>query len=339
MKLLVWLLRDVAYHPRGYYRLARSIAKKHEVEVWGRPIAPPTIEGPLRVHIDLRVWELLCTPPSYPLTYIINDCLPPAPSAPVIACNPLDMPILLYYLERPLIWDVWEDYRKNYRYEPSYSSYQRFIRRLGWNFLQPLLKRLPIYFSLAEYAYAGLTPFSRSIFLPNAFVSVEGASPLLPELVGKYFLYTGNFSPGWGFWEAVEKALAHPKKPFVFAGSLKSSVVEKRLLERLRDHKAWLGIWGRFIPYPVIQNLQRHCKVLYALYQPLPHLVGKIPSKFYEAAALGIPCIYPEGVSSIWDAFWKNYRDYPQAPRLYWEFYESLLEEGIAIATKAFYGF
>lgn len=317
--LALWLSRDVVYHPRGYYRLACSLAKRFPVVVWGQPMPPVELEGPLVPEVEPSVWSQLTAPPEGgpPVS-----TAPSPPEAPyVIACNPTDLLRALRYGKRILVWDVWEDYAANFRFDPAYRGAKRIARRLAWLTLRPLQAQVPQYW-LAEYTYAGLAPLRHSRFFPNAFVPVENAPPLLPKLVGKYFLHTGNLTESWGVFAALERALEAPTTPFILAGSVKCPRTEARIRSSLRKHQAWLWIRSRFVPYPIIQNLQRHARGLYALYQPLPHLREKLPGKFYEAAAWGIPCLYPRGVSLHWEAFWR----WPGgAAQLFWSHYEPLL--------------
>lgn len=321
----IWLTREVVFHPRGYYRLALSLAKRYPVEVWGRPMPPIHIEGNLQSVIDQKIWHALTEPPP-PLpsmkVFTIGKSEPSRRAAYLtIICNPIDLWRL--FPKRPLLWDVWEDYEKNFKYEPTYTASQRVVRQLLWKGLS-LLRNLPKGYTLAEYAYAGLMPLERSRFLPNAFVKVEDFPPLLPSLAGSYTLYTGNLVESWGLWEAVKAALQSPDRPFIIAGSIKSLSTAKRLREALHTHPQWLWIWGDFVPYPIIQNLQRYAALLYAPYHPLPHLRDKIPGKFYEAMALKVPILYPTGKSVVWDAFWRRYQG-ADAPELYWSYYEEEL--------------
>lgn len=338
----VWLSRDVAFHPRGYYRIALSLAKRWQVRVYGRQFPSTVIEGPLEKLLDEKVWHRLTAPPKVPTSIEVyyvrgggggaapaatnSTHTPPSKSTKAsnitIICNPADL--WRRFFSKRLVWDVWEDYGQNFRYDPAYSPFRRLRRRLLWTLLLPL-RKLPDAYTLAEYTYAPLFPLQASYFLPNAFVQVETEPPLLPDLAGRYTLYTGNLAESWGIMEALQKALETPQSPFILAGSTKSPHIETRIRRALNGHRCWLWIRSRFVPYPVIQNLQRYAALLYALYQPLPHLRDKIPGKFYEAAALGIPILYPEGKSAVWDAFWRRYRKASDASELYWEHYEEEL--------------
>ncbi|MEN2992478.1 MAG: hypothetical protein ABDH91_02875 [Bacteroidia bacterium] len=324
MRFVIWLMRDVAYHPRGYYRLARTLAQRYEVEVWGRPMPSVALEGPLRSEVDPSIWQALCEVPKAPnLAVQYLHFLPPRPHGVLIVCDPAGLAYAALLGVRPHLWDIWEPYAANYTWDPIYTPLQRWVRRLLWAGLTPL-RTWPRAFTLAEYAYAGLTPPERTFFLPNAFVPVEDLPPLLPNLRGAYALYTGNIAPAWGIQRVLQEALAKPDEPFVLAGSLKSKAMARFIAQTLQAHPRWLWVRSRFVPYPVIQNLQRYAHYLYAPYAPLPHLVGRLFGKFYEAAALNLPVIYPKGQSLIWDAFWARYRR-SHSPQLYWTYYQAEL--------------
>ncbi|MCS6789917.1 MAG: hypothetical protein NZ580_02915 [Bacteroidia bacterium] len=323
MEITIWLRHAVAFHPRGYYRLARTLARRFSVSVWGRPFPPACVEGPLQPYIDKVVWSQLSTPPQDISTYTDWRGIPPVTGV-LIAMHPLDIPWAFLRGRSPLLWDVWEDYEANFRFEPAYSFPGRVVRRGIWTFLRLWLSRVRSY-SLAEYPYTLRFPARRSRVFPNAFIEVESAPPLLPHLAGQYALYSGNITWSWGIAEAVSHALQHPNMPLVIAGSIKDKKIASWLRTQLAHHSRWLLIHASFLPYPLIQNLQRYARFLYAFYQPLPHLREKIPGKFYEAAVLGVPVLYTEGVSIVWDSFWQLYRREGVQPWHKWSYYENEL--------------
>jgi hypothetical protein len=49
---------------------------------------------------------------------------------------------------------------------------------------------------------------------------------------------------------------------------------------------------GGTLPYALIQAAQRQADAILALYRPTPSVQHKVPTKFYEAAALGKPLIF-----------------------------------------------
>ncbi len=330
------MARDVVWHPRGYYRLAQSLARHWPTHLIARPMPPLSIEGPLSKELDQTVLATLVappvTPPSLNVTTLHKPWLPAYIKALlglrrwVFVTEPWSAAFLGLLGRRQWIWDVWEDYGANFRHDPAYRLRHRSPRYLLW-----LLAKCasPVAYTLAEYTYAGLFRLGRVRFLPNAFVPLEQAPPLLPNLVKEYHLITGNLTESWGLWDAIEQALEKPTLPLVIAGSIKTPAEEARLQSYLTHHKAWLWLKSYFVPYPVVQNLQRYAGLLYGLYHPLPHIRDKIPGKFYEAAALGVPLRWHKGVSPIWDAFWKRYRDDPNAPTLYWSYYEPMLVDSV----------
>jgi len=297
---------------------------------------PLSLEGPLVKEIDSTTFERLIVPPAYPPNLSLIPLQRPwLPSYLRVMCKlrgwivvtePGSAALLRLKRYKPWIWDVREDYGANLREDPAYRLRHRGIRYLVWLWARGAS---PAGYLLAEYAYAGLMPLTKARFFPNAFVPVENAPPLLPNLVKTYHLITGNLTESWGLWDALEEAVQKPTIPLVIAGSIKTQQEEARLRSYLHRHKAWLWLRSYFVPYPVVQNLQRHAALLYGLYQPLPHIRDKIPGKFYEAAALGVPLRWRQGVSPVWDAFWRRYREEPEAPMLYWAYYEPKLQQWV----------
>ncbi len=334
--ITVLMARDVIWHPRGYYQLACSLARYWSTHLIGRPMPPLYIEGPLHKELDQNCLASLVAPPALPPHLSAAMLDEPWLSAYlkvlsglrgwVLITESLSAALLGLFRRRRWIWDVRENHGANVRHDPAFRLRNKTLRYLIWFLAR---RSRPDAYNLTEYCYAHVFPLSRARFLPNAFVPVENASPLLPNLVKEYHLITGNLTESWGVWDALEEALEKPTTPLVIAGSIKTRVEEARLQSYLARHKAWLWLKSYFVPYPVVQNLQRHAGLLYGLYQPLPHIRDKIPGKFYEAAALGIPLRWRKGVSPIWDAFWQRYRHDPQAPMLYWSYYEPMLIEWV----------
>lgn len=123
-----------------------------------------------------------------------------------------------------------------------------------------------------------------------------------------YLLYTGTIAEGWGIWEAIKRwEQWNQIEPMhlVVAGHSQFPGLVRQIGQRVQRN----GLSDRFqliggtsyVPYPDIVQLIQHCHAGLGLYQLLPHLIGKIPTKFFEFLAANKPLIFtPE---PHWNAF------------------------------------
>ena len=207
-----------------------------------------------------------------------------------------------------LCYDVHEDFEQNLLHAVHYPSFLRmFLARR----IRKIEQRSLPYLSAVSYAEALyqdiLGAGEKAIVLENTFSreSLKATpSPGLPK--GPYFLYCGTIAKEWGSFAAIsywEKLFEFTKIPLVLAGHCPRAEVLAELQTKieespLRDHIELIG-GAAYVPYRDIVSLIEGCYVGFGLYEPLPHLVGKVPTKFYEFLALGRPLLYP----AAWEAF------------------------------------
>jgi glycosyltransferase involved in cell wall biosynthesis len=212
-----------------------------------------------------------------------------------------------------IAYDMHEDYYETLRSAPHYPPLLRQVlatavrraerRALGW------LSAV----SYAEACYDDLLRAGpKKFLLPNRFsiAAASAASGPLPAFAeGPFWLYTGTLAADWGIFRSIRLwAETFPLRPMplVMAGHAPIPSV----LARIEAEVARLGLAAHFhliggrnpAPYPLITALIRRCYAGLGLYAPLPHLREKIPSKFYEYAALARPLVHP-AVSEAWRAF------------------------------------
>jgi hypothetical protein len=138
----VLLGRDVVWHPRGYYQLSRSLARRWPVHLLGRPMPPLTIEGPLAGEIDEASLRQLLSPPEGPLSMRVSIMEEPwacsylraisAQRGWVVVTEPLTAAFMRLRGHRKWVWDVREDHGANLRHDPAYQLRSRWTRSLVW---------------------------------------------------------------------------------------------------------------------------------------------------------------------------------------------------------------
>ncbi|MEM7659247.1 MAG: glycosyltransferase [Bacteroidota bacterium] len=220
--------------------------------------------------------------------------------------------LLLKWWTGAKIWyDVHEDYRVNLQGATHYPSWLK--RPLAWlvRKWERFARRWLDGVSYAEDCYDNILeiPTEKKVILRNKFshpVQAEASPRLTPPR--PYLLYTGTIAPDWGLWEALavwKQINAIRPVHMVIAGHTHHA----ELIEELNKRVQQTGLADRFqliggieyVPYEQILALIQQCWVGVGLYRPLPHIRGKIPTKFYEFMAHDRPLLFSDHPE--WQAF------------------------------------
>ncbi len=153
----------------------------------------------------------------------------------------------------------------------------------------------------AEDCYDGMIPFPlthtrilRNKFRPSAPENGGGAN--LPR---PYLLYTGTLAREWGvlraleFWQQLRTVV---ELDLVMAGHTHDEAV----LEEMANYVEGAGLQSHYhleggleyVPHERIVQLIRGCVAGTAFYAPLPHLLPKVPTKWYEYMACHAKLFY-----------------------------------------------
>lgn len=219
--------------------------------------------------------------------------------------------LLKLLLRARIIYDVHEDYAANIRAAQHYPTWLR--RPLAW--LVRCWERLAMYWvdqvSYAEICYDNLLQVkpNRYAILPNTFspkAAIGIASVAIPEQ--PYLLYTGTIAKEWGLFEAIDVweqiNIQQPMSLIVAGHTYRQEILDKLQahIERSPFRERFQLIGGdSYVPYVDILHLIQHCVMGIGLYHLLPHIQGKIPTKFYEYMAYNKPLLYPD--DPTWKAF------------------------------------
>ncbi len=209
------------------------------------------------------------------------------------------------------IWyDVHEDYAANIRHARYYPRWLRgwLARRVRSMERQAMASLWRV--SYAEACYLDILDAGpKAMLLPNLFPAHLAHNTDTRAVPNQpYFLYGGTIAREWGvmatidWWEQIHEFRPYP---LVIAGYCAQPGFWAELQARIRQspYSAHIRVIGgeEYVPYPQMIGLIQHCEAGFGLYEPLPHLAKKIPTKFYEFLALGKPLIYRE--SGFWSEF------------------------------------
>lgn len=224
----------------------------------------------------------------------------------------LPVALLLRALRRArLIYDMHEDYAATIRQALHYPAWLRRPLAALIRGLERLALPHLAAVCYAEACYVNVlgAPPERVLLLRNTFTwrAVQGqAQTVLPPQ--PYLLYTGTIAREWGvlaaldLWESVCRLTPVHLcvAGFTHDAGLLDEIRRRVQASGLEEQFTLIG-GASYVPYADILHLIRHCRAGIALYEPLPHLRDKIPTKFYEFLALGRPLIYPQ--SPVWARF------------------------------------
>ncbi len=239
-----------------------------------------------------------------------------------------------------LLYDMHEDYRATIRHGGQYA---RLIRRplaAGLRLWERICMRWIDGLSYAEMSYENVLRAAEGkyVVLRNTFRGesreqrvesreqrVESREQRVErrEAGGEILLtanshlptmlYTGTLAADWGIWETIswwEKFNQIRPLELKMAGFS----FDKAFIQEIRTRIAATPFSDRFeliggteyVPHEQIVDLIRNCTFGTAFYQLKPHIIGKIPTKFYEYMAFDKPLLFtPE---ACWEAFDQKYQ-------------------------------
>lgn len=310
-------VQNPALHTRMFYKLALSqVAAGWRVSVAGQHTGnkPFEKEGvtiyPIRPFSRLAVQRLLLRGRLFQL---VRDLRPDAVT--VHAPELLPLAVRMHNAYGTRIWyDVHEDYQLDLHHAAHFPKWLRkplgdAVRRME----QRVLKQVDVVSYAEESYFDVLRAGDKATVLPNLFSPRSLASPSSIKIpTSPYFLFTGTLAKERGTFSAIEKweeLFPINGYPLVIAGQSSREVVVDEVRSRIqkspfKESVQFIG-GSDFVPYADIVALIHGCYAGLGLYEPQPHLLGKLPTKFYEHLALGRPLIYP--AVGAWKEFGKKH--------------------------------
>lgn len=203
-----------------------------------------------------------------------------------------------------LVYDMHEDYALNIRDGGYYPSWIK-NRLAGW--VRKKEREFARYghgLIEAEDCYAGIIGFPpeqtavvRNKYLPPSQIAAatDFGDPNLPLLVS-----TGTIAENWGSIRSIE-LWVDLQKLLPTRLALVGHSHDLRLLDQIRELVAQSGFSDRFllvggqqyVPYQSVTGWIAAADASLALYRLLPNIKERIPTRFYECMAAGIPVIHP----------------------------------------------
>ena len=226
---------------------------------------------------------------------------------------------VLYKLKKgaTIIYDVRENYYANIRYQPTFPKLARWLLANGVRLIEKLCAPWISYFWLAEHSYAKELTFLKQnhTVLENKYRGPENPIFQRPVRINPHslnLLYSGTISEIYGIWEAV--ALAEklhqlaPATHLTIIGYCPLPQTYARLKALIAD-KPYISLTGgdRLVPHQEIIRAIHRADVGLLPYRHNKSTWRCLPTKLFEYAANGLPCLIPqnpywEDPVKAWDA-------------------------------------
>lgn len=216
-------------------------------------------------------------------------------------------------------YDVQENYAFNVRYTRVFPAWLRGILAFFIRLIERCALPFVDFVWVAEACYLTEMPFLRrkAVFLPNKASENSLSpylSPTLPTHAGKVCItYTGNVSEDYGVFQAIawikkwHEAL--PALTLNVVGHCPSETDQNRLMDITKtDSFISLHIQGEYLPHQAILEAIQKADWLLMPYILNKSVQARIPTKFYEALALGKRMLITQ--NKAWEDFMQ---DFPEA--------------------------
>ena len=333
MRVVLASVLKSAEDVRLYHKIAHSILAQvpsAEIEVWGQSSAslPTTGRQGIKPSSDIKSNELFnFSRLSFSriwanLTFFLA-LWRAKPDIVVVATFELLPAGVLYKwcFGGKLGYDVQENYGYNVRYTQVFPRLLRVVLAFGIRCIERLAMPWIDFCWVAERCYLTEMPFlqKKAIFLPNKVSRKATENLPAPTLPAPFtFLYSGNISASYGVFEAIEwvARLNLPACSLKIIGHC-PQIKDKIKIETWAKTHTFLvlHISEKPIPHHEILQAMQEANWLLMPYQVNKSVAERIPTKFYEALALGKNMIVTK--HTAWQTFMAQY---PEAVVLWIDF-------------------
>lgn len=215
----------------------------------------------------------------------------------------------LKLLGAQLVYDVHEDYYLNIRYGGTTAKpwHKPLADVARW--MERMAARRFDYIFYAEACYHNMlaAPTGKCAVLPNYFYLPPFAERLYAPLPHMPVLgYFGTIARNWGIVETIDlwRQLNKTTPVFLLVGG---HTYDAQLLAQLQQQLHQSNLAGRwrllggknYLAYEELIDHMQACTFIAALYHPTANIRDRIPTKFYEAIALGKPVVFTH--NPTWD--------------------------------------
>lgn len=301
---IVSLLKPVD-DPRHYHKIAVSLAKpnKYAINIIANDLKKKLPANDIVFHYTEGKYPLSKFSLGYHL-FVVRKLRAIQPDLVIINHPVLLITIVILKLQQrfKLIYDVQENYKLNLLHQEIYSAWKAFIYAYGTRIVENVFASMVNHFLLAEAIYARQLPFVKDKFsiIENKSLSWSDTKNRPAEI--KNLIFSGNISHISGVMRAIslyEKLQTQQENlTLTIIGHCPDLKLLKTLESfSLKNPGIQLKASATPIHYELVKDALLTADIGFICYKDNPSNVGKLPTKYFEYNALGLPYIVFKGTS------------------------------------------
>ncbi|WP_236252886.1 glycosyltransferase [Echinicola sp. 20G] len=211
-----------------------------------------------------------------------------------------------------LIYDIQENYTKNIQHNHTLPNWLKTAPVKYIQFVEKITNSSIDQYFFAEQCYVDEFPYiSNFTVLENKYAGkIIPQAPFKLKSSSLKFVITGTISPVYGSLDAlywfkyIQEKL--PQATLEIIGHVPLDGFKKTLENTAKNiPNVLLNISKKPIPQSQIYERMKASDILLLPYQKTPSIWPKIPTKIYEALALGLPVIIPK--NKLWESLISPY--------------------------------
>lgn len=233
------------------------------------------------------------------------------PKTVVVATFELLLPAYVYswFRKVKIVYDVQENYYRNVRYTQVFPAFLRWLIATSIRMVERICHHKISQYLLAETCYYEEMPFmqKKALVLEN---KVKKTSIVHQPRQKNQLVYSGTISSDYGVFRAIDWATKlhqiDAQIRLVIVGFCPNPKDWEKLQKCLKQH-SFIRLIGGKQPVPHAQIMQELQQATFAVmpYYVNKSVAGRIPTKFYECAALQTPILVQSNLG--WNAFIEAY--------------------------------
>lgn len=233
----------------------------------------------------------------------------------VIHTPELILPAIVFLPLRKVVYDVHEDYFQNILSGGVYPSWMRkrlayWVRKME-QYAAPKIAGITV----AEQVFYPIfsKQAKRTIVLQNKFLLPDSVEITHNRQVNRVlkFVLTGNLTEWWGLFRAIylfQRVAAVEESHLTIVGYCPQPAEYHQAVKLIQElglseRICWIG-GLHYVDYQIIIKNIAQADVGFALYESIPNIVTRIPTKFFEYLACHTPLIFTD--SPEWHSFAEN---------------------------------
>ncbi len=301
---IVSLLKPID-DPRHYHKIAVSLAKpnKYAINIIANDLKKKLPANDIAFHSAEGAYPLSKFSLGYHL-FVIRKLRAIQPNL-VIINHPLlliTMGILMLQRRFKLIYDVQENYKLNLLHQKIYTTWKAIIYAYSIRFMESVFAPMVNHFLLAEAIYARQLSLTKNKFtiIENKSLSWSTTKNRPAEI--KNLIFSGNISHISGVMHTISLFEKLQTQQENLTLTIIGHCPDLKLLKTLESYSLknpgiQLKAKATPIHYELVKNAMLQADIGLVCYEEKPSNAGKLPTKYFEYNALGLPYIVFKGTS------------------------------------------